>query len=87
MTTMNTATSPANIRIMGFRGGSLFPAMRSTVHFPSALMARPLPLSKVFQRLEKFFAGFPMIGKNFPLFSNDWKKFFQWLENSGRFFQ
>jgi hypothetical protein len=24
---------------------------------------------------------FPMIGKNFPEFSNDWKKLFQWLEN------
>jgi hypothetical protein len=31
--------------------------------------------------LEKIFAGFPMIGKNFADFSNDWKIFFQWLEN------
>jgi hypothetical protein len=38
--------------------------------------------------LEKFFAGFPMIGKVFPNgwkkragFSNGWKIFFQWLEN------
>ena len=28
-----------------------------------------------------------MIGKNFREFSNDWKIFFQWLENPGRFFQ
>ena len=27
-------------------------------------------------------AGFPMIGKIFRRFSNDWKKCFQWLENS-----
>jgi hypothetical protein len=25
---------------------------------------------------------FPMIGKIFRRFSNDWKKSFQWLENS-----
>ncbi|MBR4189302.1 MAG: hypothetical protein IKQ55_05000 [Kiritimatiellae bacterium] len=35
-----------------------------------------------FQPLEKFFLGFPMIGKIFRNFSNDWKKVFQWLENS-----
>jgi hypothetical protein len=27
---------------------------------------------------------FPMIGKNFRQFSNDWKKFFQWLEKTER---
>ena len=43
------------------------------------------PRRRVFQRLEKFFARFPMIGKIFRDFSNDWKKFFQWLENSAGF--
>ncbi|MBR4189567.1 MAG: hypothetical protein IKQ55_06345 [Kiritimatiellae bacterium] len=37
--------------------------------------------AQVFQRLENFFAVFPMIGKNFADFSNDWKKIFQSLEN------
>ncbi|MBQ7253007.1 MAG: hypothetical protein IJS32_10475, partial [Kiritimatiellae bacterium] len=39
--------------------------------------------------MEKIFRFFPMIGKNFSNgwkiragFSNDWKVFFQWLENS-----
>jgi hypothetical protein len=27
---------------------------------------------------------FPMIGKNFREFSNEWKKCFQWLENRHR---
>jgi hypothetical protein len=38
---------------------------------------------RFFQRLEKIFGSFPMIGKNFRDFSNDWKIFFQWLENFG----
>ena len=40
--------------------------------------------TEVFQRLEKIFGGFPMIGKNFRDFSNDWKKIFQWLESALR---
>jgi len=34
-----------------------------------------------FQRMEKFFGGFPVNGKIFPVFSSEWKKSFQWLEN------
>jgi hypothetical protein len=52
---------------------------------PRSFTARPPARS--FQRLEKIFADFPTIGKNFPFFSNDWKIFFQWLENPPRFFQ
>ena len=35
---------------------------------------------KVFSNGWKIRAGFPMIGKIFRQFSNDWKKCFQWLE-------
>jgi hypothetical protein len=60
------------------------PALRPLVEFSNHWKN----FSGVFQRLEKIFAVFPMIGnkvsngwKNRPVFSNDWKTFFQWLEN------
>jgi hypothetical protein len=40
-------------------------------------------IGKLFSNGWKNRVSFPMIGKNFRKFSNDWKKCFQWLENFG----